>query len=160
MRLRTCRLVPARVSARAHRIGAGPGFGDVAGRAADGIEKVAEFFEDKQIGDVVRDVERFARKEPALFVGAAFALGLIGGRFLKSSAPRRDAGTYAGGSSDYGDDDRKFLSDDDDADTYRYGAVDAYGAKLPNRTTLPQGSTTLATNGIGSSKGAGGQGSV
>ena len=75
--------------------GVGP-LGDVAGRAADGIEKVADFFEDKQIGDVVRDVEAFARREPALFIGAAFALGMIGGRFLKSSGHRRsDAGQDA-----------------------------------------------------------------
>lgn len=62
--------------------------GKVSSRAADGIEDVANFFENKQVGDVVRDVERFARREPAMFLGAAFALGLIGGRFLKSSTPR------------------------------------------------------------------------
>jgi hypothetical protein len=67
--------------------GVGP-LGDVAGRAADGIEKVADFFEGKHISDVVRDVESFARREPALFIGAALAVGLIGGRFLKSSAHR------------------------------------------------------------------------
>jgi hypothetical protein len=74
--------------------GVGP-LGAVAGRAADGIESVAEFFEGKQIGDVVREVEKFACREPALFVGAAFALGLIGGRFLKSS--HRSGATGAGG---------------------------------------------------------------
>lgn len=67
--------------------GVGP-LGEAAGRAADGIEKVADFFEGKQIGDVVRDVESFAKREPALFIGAAFALGVLGGRFLKSSAHR------------------------------------------------------------------------
>ena len=75
--------------------GVGP-LGDVAGRAADGIEKVADFFEDKQIGDVVRDVQTFARREPALFIGAAFALGVIGGRFLKSSAHRDAGAAYSG----------------------------------------------------------------
>lgn len=142
--------------------GVGP-LGDVAGRAADRIESVAEFFEGKHIGDVVRDVERFARREPALFLGAAFALGLIGGRFLKSAAPRSNsrsgggAASYArGGSSDrydryeppyggsYGassyDDD--YLSDDDledDVDSMRAGS---YGSQQqrPGRTTLPMGS--------------------
>lgn len=80
--------------------GVGP-LGDVAGRAADGIESVADFFEGKQIGDLVKDVNRFARREPALFIGAAFAIGLIGGRFLKSSVRKNEA-TYAqGGSHDY-----------------------------------------------------------
>jgi hypothetical protein len=99
--------------------GVGP-LGDVAGRAADSIEKVADFFEDKQIGDVVRDVEKFARREPALFIGAAFALGLIGGRYLKSSAPRGGAG--AGGD---------FLSDDDleeELEVYGAGPSSARGS--------------------------------
>jgi hypothetical protein len=69
--------------------GVGP-LGDVAGRAAEGIEKAADFFEGKQIGDVVREVESFARREPAIFLGAALAIGVIGGRFLKSSGRRED----------------------------------------------------------------------
>ena len=83
--------------------GVGP-LGDVAGRAADGIENVASFFEGKQISDIVRDVERFARREPAIFLGATFALGLIGGRFLKSSVSRNEStSNYAqsGGGYDY-----------------------------------------------------------
>jgi hypothetical protein len=59
--------------------------GDVAGRAADRIQQVATFFEGKQVTEIIRDVETFARREPAIFLGTAFALGLIGGRFLKSS---------------------------------------------------------------------------
>lgn len=144
--------------------GVGP-LGDVAGRAADGIESVAEFFEGKQIGDLVRDVEKFARREPALFVGAAFALGLIGGRFLKSS--HRSSATGAGGqyarsgggsferyegaygASSFGDDD--YLSDvdlQDDIDSQRFGV---YGsAQRGGRTTQPLGSR--AGMGAGSSK--------
>jgi len=34
-------------------------------------------------------VQRFARKQPALFVGSAFAIGVIGARFLKSSNDHR-----------------------------------------------------------------------
>jgi len=84
---------------------AGP-VGDLADRAADGIERVATFFEGKNVGQLASDVERFARREPAIFLGAAFALGLIGGRFLKSSARKsqQDFGGY---------DDDRFLSPDD-----------------------------------------------
>ncbi len=145
--------------------GVGP-LGDVAGRAADGMEKVADFFEGKQIGDVVRDVERFARREPALFLGAAFALGLIGGRFLKSSSHRSSgssnmgSSTYArsGSGSDYGryetsygtsfdDDQYDYLSDadlQDDVDSQRFGG---YGSQRTGRTTQPQGSSFGATQG-------------
>jgi len=57
-------------------------------RAADGIEQVSDYFEKKQLGDMVSDVERFARREPGLFLGGAFALGLLAARFLKSSSSR------------------------------------------------------------------------
>ncbi|MDB4939502.1 MAG: hypothetical protein JWP87_6474 [Labilithrix sp.] len=154
--------------------GVGP-LGDVAGRAADSIENVAQFFEGKQIGEVVRDVERFARREPALFLGAAFALGLIGGRFLKSSAPRRsdagpDARGAAGGSvsgmsydrygeaygSSYGEGtyDDSFLSDDDledDVESYRFEQQQ----QRAGRITQPQGSRSFSgSQSSGSSYGA------
>lgn len=157
--------------------GVGP-LSDVAGRAADGIESVAEFFEGKHIGDIVRDVEKFARREPALFVGAAFALGLIGGRFLKSSAPHASAtgagGEYArsgsGGSFDryessygasaFGDDD--YLSDaelKDDIDSQRFGA---YGSaqRLAGRTTQPLGSRTGMGSGASKPQGSSSQGAT
>jgi hypothetical protein len=86
---------------------AGP-VGMVAERAADGIEQVASFFEGKQVKDLVRDVERFARREPAIFLGAAFAIGLIGGRFLKSSPPRNEARASAVGP--YGSEERYGMS--------------------------------------------------
>lgn len=68
---------------------AGP-LADVAERAAEGIERVAGFVRTRDIGDLATEVERFARREPALFLGAALAVGLLGGRFLKSSARRRE----------------------------------------------------------------------
>ena len=55
-------------------------------KAADQLERFSRFLRDKSPGDVVRDVESFARREPLLFLGGAFALGMLGARFLKSSA--------------------------------------------------------------------------
>lgn len=75
--------------------GVGP-LADVAEQAADGVDKVAQFFDGKHVGDVFRDVERFARREPAIFIGAALAVGLIGGRFLKSSVRSQDQGDASG----------------------------------------------------------------
>jgi hypothetical protein len=56
-------------------------------KAADQIERASHFLEQAELRDVVQGVEKFARREPALFLGGAFALGLVGARFLKSSAP-------------------------------------------------------------------------
>ena len=54
-------------------------------RAADGVDKVAQYLRSRDLSRVVRDVESFARREPAIFLGGAFVAGLIGSRFLKSS---------------------------------------------------------------------------
>jgi hypothetical protein len=64
------------------------------GSAANQIEKVASYFERKDLRMMMRDVEGYARRNPAIFLGAAFGLGLIAARFLKSSPPER--GTAAG----------------------------------------------------------------
>lgn len=52
---------------------------------ADQIERVSTYFDKKDFQEIVRDVEVFARRQPALFIGAAFAAGLLATRFLKSS---------------------------------------------------------------------------
>ena len=36
--------------------------------------------------ELLSDAQQLARRRPALFVGAAFAIGVLGARFLKSSA--------------------------------------------------------------------------
>ena len=44
------------------------------------------------VDELVGDVQRLARRQPAVFVGSAFAVGLISARFLKSS--RNDRRSY------------------------------------------------------------------
>jgi len=60
-------------------------------RAADGVEAASDYLKEKSISDVLGDVGGFARREPAMFIGGAFVLGLLGGRFLKSSHAQRPA---------------------------------------------------------------------
>jgi hypothetical protein len=74
-------------------------------RAANQIDRLAQQLRDKDVGDLFEDAQRLARRQPALFIGSAFALGLIGARFLKSSSRRQDAdeGTYEWGGSSAGD---------------------------------------------------------
>jgi len=54
-------------------------------RAADGVEAASDYLKENSLGDVLGDLGSFARREPAMFLGGAFVLGLLGGRFLKSS---------------------------------------------------------------------------
>ena len=56
--------------------------------AAGKVEDVARYFETADLKTVARDVESFARRNPAVFVGGAFALGLLAARFMKSSNER------------------------------------------------------------------------
>jgi hypothetical protein len=73
-------------------------------KAADQIEKWSQQLRAKDADELIRDVQRLARRQPAVFIGSAFAIGLIGARFLKSSrgdeADRGNVyrGQYGGGS--------------------------------------------------------------
>jgi hypothetical protein len=61
------------------------GVGRYADQAAAKIEEISHYLENASLNDVAERVENFARREPALFIGSAVALGFLGARFLKSS---------------------------------------------------------------------------
>lgn len=64
-----------------------------AGQAADRLEEVAAYLRQRDVPDLVDEVEGVARRQPTLFVGAAFGLGLLAARFLKSSRQQAQAAT-------------------------------------------------------------------
>lgn len=64
------------------------GMADYPGAAADQIRRFAEQLETSNLDEIVEQAEHVARERPALFLGGAFALGMIGARFLRSSPPR------------------------------------------------------------------------
>lgn len=66
------------------------GLEQYANKAAERVEQVSGQLREKDVQEIVRDVERYARQQPALFLGGAFVLGLLGARFLKSTAQRED----------------------------------------------------------------------
>lgn len=70
-------------------------------QAADRVEQFSGYLRNNQVGHIVDDVESFARRQPALFLGGAFALGLLAARFLKSNRPsgQRYPPSYRGPSS-------------------------------------------------------------
>jgi len=63
---------------------------------AQGVETVSNYLRSKSLGDIVGEVERFARREPALFLGATFTVGLLAGRFLRSSSSSSRSTSYGG----------------------------------------------------------------
>ena len=87
------------------------GAGRYVEQAAQRMQQLSDYLQRTDVDDIIDGVENTARRQPALFLGAAFAVGLIGARFLKSSrrAQRQTAvtryegdaysgaGAYAGG---------------------------------------------------------------
>jgi len=59
--------------------------GEYVERAARQIERAANYMQNADVRQMVNEVEDFARRRPAVFVGSAFAAGLLAARFLKSS---------------------------------------------------------------------------
>lgn len=57
---------------------------------ADQVDQVASYLREADLDRMARDVESLARRQPAIVFGAAFAIGLLGARFLKSSEARTD----------------------------------------------------------------------
>lgn len=64
--------------------------------AADGLERLSGTLRSKDLDSFVRDAESLARRQPALFFGAAVAAGFLAVRFLKSS--KADTGPTEGAS--------------------------------------------------------------
>lgn len=66
--------------------------------AAQKIENVANYFEKKNVREMYGDLQSFARRNPAAFVGGAFVLGVLAARFLKSGgrSMNRDTGARDG----------------------------------------------------------------
>lgn len=85
-------------------------------KAADQLEQFSTRLRERDINELVNDAQQFARRRPALFVGAAFAVGVVAARFLKSSSDRVES-------------ERRYSSDD------RYGRL---STELP-RYTGPSG---------------------
>lgn len=54
-------------------------------QAADRIDDWSRRLREKDVNEIISDVQGLARRQPAVFIGSAFALGLVGARFLKSS---------------------------------------------------------------------------
>jgi len=72
-----------------------------ADKAAQQVENLANYLRNTDISQMAAQVERLARRQPALFLGGALALGLFGARFLKSSSQQAQGQSWQGYSGDY-----------------------------------------------------------
>ena len=54
-------------------------------KAANGLDRFARYLREQDPKRLLNDVQNFGRRQPALFIGGAFLLGLAGARIIKSS---------------------------------------------------------------------------
>jgi hypothetical protein len=81
------------------------------------VERLSNYLENNDTDRLIMDVESWARRRPELFLGGAFAAGLLIGRFLRSSSPPSHSSTPRP---------RRYLatvSDEMDAGPYSYGEL-------------------------------------
>lgn len=71
--------------------------------AAEQVDKAGDFLRQSDLQDVVYRVEDIARRQPALFIGGAFVLGLVAARLLKTSAGGGSGGQGFSSGSSYRD---------------------------------------------------------
>jgi hypothetical protein len=90
-------------------------------RAADGVERFATYLQDANVDDVIDSVHEFARRQPAAFIGGAFALGFLASRFLKASSPDNRRNLY--GTTDQGVGTTRYDSSYNTTRTYEAGSI-------------------------------------
>jgi ElaB/YqjD/DUF883 family membrane-anchored ribosome-binding protein len=116
-------------------------------RAAAGLEHFSDTMRSRDVSALVDDVEGFARRQPAVFIGASVALGFLLTRFLKSSSERRDAERWG-----YGDDDYSRSSDSESSvgrREYQEGMTGGGGSDWSRRSGGRQGSPGGGSQGMG-----------
>jgi len=52
---------------------------------ADQVERLSSYLRSRDLSGVREDLETFARRQPAVAIGVALAVGVLGARFIKSS---------------------------------------------------------------------------
>jgi hypothetical protein len=70
-----------------------PAIANLTSTAAEQTERIAEFLHETDARQLVHTVEDVARRQPLLFVGGAFLLGIAASRFIKAAGGTRGSST-------------------------------------------------------------------
>jgi len=113
---------------------------------------------DQDISQLLKTTEQFARRQPALFLAATFALGFAGTRFLKSSSP--SASRMSQGDGYWQSQDRSdWQSSGSYGSSSGFGSGGAYGSSGSFDSSGGYGSSGSYGSGSTSSTGSGRTGS-
>lgn len=128
-----------------------PAMANFADTAATRLEDFATSIRDKDVNELMSDVEDMARRQPALFIGGAFLAGVVAARFLKSSSGM----TTAGRSQDFSSN-RYSQYDDTQGFASQYGSS-SYQPTAGSYSDRPYPSSSSSTSGYGSTSSSYGQ---
>jgi ElaB/YqjD/DUF883 family membrane-anchored ribosome-binding protein len=139
-----------------------PGYAsDFAQRGSDAVDRLADWFEQREPGDILREVQEFARRRPGAFLGIAAGAGLVVGRLLRGA---RDSSEGGGGESryqgaQYGTTGSTYGTDTAYATTGTTGATYGTTGSSYGTTDSPYGTTgtasgTSSTGGVGNVSGS------
>lgn len=120
-------------------------------RAAGRIEEFGAYLGNRSLNELVADAESFARREPTLFVGGSFLLGLFGARFLKSSGQAESRQETTGVSH---------TSSSGFAHTPQFGGSQAYQAPMGASTPAWSGSAGTSAPPMGATGASAGMGAA
>ena len=79
-----------------------PQIASVAETAADQAERIANYLRETDAREMLNTVEDVARRQPILFLGGAFLLGMAASRFIKAASGGNDSQRQLGYESGYG----------------------------------------------------------
>jgi hypothetical protein len=68
-----------------------PQIAEFASTAADQAESVARYLRENDVRQIIGNVEDVARRQPLLFLGGAFLLGMAASRFIKAAGGQQPA---------------------------------------------------------------------
>src|SRR5215213_3553395 len=118
---------------------------DYVDSAAGQVEQFANTLREQNLEQLMNTTAQFARRQPALFLGAAFALGFAATRFIKSSTPS-SRGQISSGDSGL------WYERPDGYGTSSYGSGYGYGGGVSD---LGYGGTSGSTGQMGGFSGSG-----
>lgn len=78
-----------------------PAIANIASTAAEQTERIASFLRETDARQLVHSVEDVARRQPLLFLGGAFLLGVAASRFIKAAGGGSNVSRPAYGTSSY-----------------------------------------------------------
>lgn len=88
------------------------GLAEYVDSAADGVEGLTDYLEERTLAQVIEDTADVARRHPGITFGGMFLAGLAAARFLKASASRDEAADDGGDEGDEGGEESRPTSRD------------------------------------------------